>query len=201
MALAADTPSYNNGDCWQAGTPTTCTWNHLNRKGSVYFRAIDRFSVSRPGWSGAINNAVNAWNSAPGPQYYSFTPAANDVWIYIYATWSGQYGLDANMTAITWLCDYRTGLCSKDYPADPVQIWYVNVYLNWDKLDTLDNNAVQSAAAHESGHGMGLAHNLTDANSVMKPGLPGNLVPNSSDWGYWPGCANGGQGTNCIYGG
>lgn len=200
-ALATDTPSFNNGDCWQSGTPTTCTWNHIGVKGAVYFRAIDNFTGQGYGsYSTPIHAAVNAWNNSPGPQYYSFTAHANDVWQYINVSQSGQHGLTDSLTGITWLCDYITRNCSDAYPSSPVEIWYSNIYLNSSKLNALGPNAIQSAAGHESGHGMGLAHNSSDSNSIMWPNLPGNLVPDSSDWGIYPGCTSGGHGTNCIYG-
>lgn len=198
-----DTPSFNNGDCWQPGTNTTCTWNHINVKDSVYFRAIDNFtSQGYASWSTPIHAAVNAWNSAPGPQYYSFTAHANDVWQYINVSYSGSHGLTDDYTGMTWLCDYRkTPSCSNAPPTNPVQIWYSQMYLNATRLSTMGANAIQSATAHESGHGMGLAHNPLDSSSIMWPNLPGNLVPDASDWGLSPGCANGGHGTRCIYGG
>lgn len=197
-----DTPSFNNGDCWQAGTNTTCTWNHINVKGSVYFRAIDNYTAEGYGtYDVPIHTAVSAWNSSPGPQYYSFTAHANDVWQYINVSRSGNYGLTDSLTGITWLCDYRTRACSDTYPSNPVEIWYTNLYLNATTLDPLGPNAKQSAAGHESGHGMGLWHNSLDSSSIMWPNLPGNLVPDASDWGSSPGCANGGHGTRCIYGG
>lgn len=197
-----DTPSYNNGDCWQAGTNTTCTWNHLSIKGAVYFRAIDNFTgQGYAAYSTPIHAAVNAWNSAPGPQYYSFTAHSNDVWQYINVSHSGSNGLTDSLTAITWLCDYQTKACGDVYPSNPVEIWYTNLYLNATRLDTMGANAIQSATAHESGHGMGLWHNSVDSSSIMWPNLPGNLVPDASDWGTSPGCANGGHGTRCIYGG
>jgi hypothetical protein len=198
-AVASDSPSFNNGDCWQVGTPLTCTWNHIGQKGAVYFRAIDQFSSSRSSYSTPIHSAVNAWNSSPGPQFYSFSPAANDVWIYLSVSSTGNHGLTSGSTAITWICLYTNGSCSDTYPSDPVEIWYSDVYLNTSTLDSAGSSTIQSAAAHESGHGMGLWHNTTDSSSIMWP-YSGPTVPDYSDWGHYPGCSSSGHGTGCIYG-
>lgn len=199
--LASNTPSWNQGDCWQPSTPLTCTWNHISQKGIVNFRAIDQFSSSRPSYSPYVHNGVNAWNDSPGPQNYSFTPASNDVWNYIHVAHTGQYGLQYNNAGITWLCEYQSGTCYDTTPPNPVEIWYSNIYLNTDQLDIVPGSYVQQAAEHESGHAFGLAHNTTDSNSIMWPTDTGNLsAPDGNDWGTYPGCSGGGHGTDCIYG-
>jgi hypothetical protein len=201
-AFASDTPSYNNGDCWQSGTPTTCTWNHIGVKGAVYFRAIDNYSqYGYVNYDVPVHSAVSGWNSAPGPQYYSFAAHTNDVWQYINVSTSGNHDLNDQLTGITWVCDYITRGCVDHVPSNPAEIWYTNIYLNNSVLPPYGPNGIQSAAGHESGHGMGLYHNTTDSSSIMSTVIPGNLVPDSSDWGQSPGCSNGGHGTRCIYGG
>ncbi|OLE55601.1 MAG: hypothetical protein AUG51_02365 [Acidobacteria bacterium 13_1_20CM_3_53_8] len=79
-------------------------------------------------------------------------------------------------------------------------IYYTDVYLNHNVLDSQGPSIIQNAVAHESGHGMGLWHNTTDANSVMWPSQSGIGGPDASDWGRYPGCSSGGHGTECIYG-
>lgn len=197
IALAADTPSLQNGDCWQVGTPTTCRVTWAGKNTFIYFRAIDQFSSQRPGWKTQAQAAVNAWNSAPGPQYYSFSAQPNDTWIYLVYSSTGQNGLLSGNDAITWNCD-RSGYCVDTLTA--MNIYWTDVYLNHNVLDTQGPSIVQNAFAHESGHGMGLDHNTTDANSVMWPSQTGIGGPDASDWGRYPGCSSGGHGLDCIYG-
>lgn len=81
-----------------------------------------------------------------------------------------------------------------------MRIYWTDVYLNHNVLDTLVNAQIQYVLAHESGHGMGLWHNTTDSASVMWPYIDTTGGPDASDWGKYPGCSSGGVGMDCIYG-
>jgi hypothetical protein len=81
-----------------------------------------------------------------------------------------------------------------------MQVVWSDVYLNHDNLDNDSAARIQNTIGHESGHGMGLAHNLTDSASLMwssQTTVPG---PNAHDIGIFPGCAPGGHGVRCVYG-
>jgi len=143
---------------------------------------------------------VSAWNNAPGPQYYHWTAYPSDVWIYLNVSTTGNHDLNSNNYGIAWLCIYPGGYC-EDRLSDTADIWYTNVFLNKSTLDpTGSTAAVQWTVAHESGHGMGLAHNDTNSGALMWPNYNGVGGPQGPDWGAYPGCSNGGWGTNCIYG-
>lgn len=197
VALAADTPSYGNGDCWRNGTPQTCRVTWIGPSQPVYFRAVDQFSGSRSGWKAPAQDAVNNWTNAPGPQYYSFTPTSNDTWIYLNYSWTGDHGLQSGFYGLTWNCD-RNSYCVDTNTA--MNIWYTNVYLNHDMLDSASSGVITEVVAHESGHGMALWHNTTDHLSLMWASINYQTVPQPSDIGVYPGCSNGGVGMNCIYG-
>ena len=197
LASSNNTPTIGNGDCWRGGTPFTCrvTWTGVNT--FIYFRAIDQYSAAEPGWTSPVTAAVAAWNSAPGPQFYSFTPHSNDTWIYIVAAQTGQHGLTSSMVGLTWNCD-RSGYCTDLNQA--MDIYWSNVYLNQSTLNGQAAAYVQNTAAHESGHAMGLYHNSSDSSSVMWPyetTVPG---PDANDIGTYPGCSSSGAGIDCIYG-
>jgi len=195
VAAAADTPSLGNGDCWQASTPLTCAWNHVGVKGYVWFRAIDQFSGTKPAYLSPAQAAVNAWNSAPGPQFVSFTPAQNDVWTYMKVDTEGQNGSGGH----TVICDYITKSCSSAH--QPYDIWYSTAYINTSYGDVYTAAQRQNDWGHEFGHSMGLDHNTTDSGAIMWPQLYATVGgPNSSDIGHWPGCTSGGHGMDCIYG-
>lgn len=201
LAHAADTPSLGGGDCWRSGTPTTCAWNHAGIQGtSVYFRAIDQFSSSRPNYRTPADNAVNAWNAAPGPQFYHWASYPNDVWIYLNVSSTGNHGLTSSLAGITWLCPYPSGACESSL-TQSIRFWYSNVYLNTSIVDcTCYSDADrQHLWAHESGHGMGLAHNVSPSLSLMTDNYS-VVGPQVTDTGKYPGCSNSGFGTNCIYG-
>jgi hypothetical protein len=197
-AAGSDTPTLGNtnGDCWKTGTPYWCRSNWAGRSTSIAFRAIDRFSSQRPAWLTPAKNAASAWSSAPGPQTYSFTAASNDTWIYLNYSSTGQHGLTSDNTGRTWNCN--AGICV-DYDTSMQVVWS-DVYLNHDNLDNDSAARIQNTIGHESGHGMGLAHNLTDSASLMwssQTTVPG---PNAHDIGIFPGCAPGGHGVRCVYG-
>lgn len=196
-AAGNNTPSLGNGDCWRPTTATTCrvTWTGLNSP--VYFRAIDQFSGQQPSWSAPIDRAVLAWNGAPGPQYYSFTPTSNDTWIYINASITGQHDLASNELGVDWNCNVNK-YCSDQ--AQAMNILWSDVYLNQSTLAGASAAIIQNTAAHESGHAMGLNENTTDSSSVMWPYESTVLGPNSNDIGNYPGCSSSGHGVNCIYG-
>lgn len=197
-ASAGDTPSLGPGDCWRVGWLKTCTWNWPGRSQNVYFRAIDNFSSLYPNWKTPAQNAVSAWNSAAGPQYYSFSSHSNDVWIYINTAYTGQYGLTGSNDGITWLCD-RNNYC-EDQLNVSLYIYYANVYLNRSNLNNnSDSHTIQNTVAHESGHGMGLAHN-SDSTALMYMYVNSTNGPTSLDIGHYPGCSSSGFGIDCIYG-
>jgi hypothetical protein len=197
VAVASDTPSAQNGDCWQSTTPFTCRVTWLGRSTYVYFRAIDQFSSQRSGWTTPAQNAVIAWSTAPGPQFYSFSPHTNDTWIYMTYSSTGQHGLLSSYTAITWNCD-QSSYCTDTNVA--MNIYWSDIYLNHDVLDGRSSAQIQNTFGHESGHGMGLAHNTTDSSSIMWPVQTTIGAPDASDWGTYSGCSSGGHGTDCIYG-
>ncbi len=198
---AANTESIADGDCWRAGTPLTCrnTWSGKNT--NIYFRAIDQFSSGAPGWVTGAQAAVNAWNSAPGPQYYSFTPLSNDTWVYLKDGHNGQHGLTKDFYGMTWNCPLNGGgACYNDGRAMNAQ--WSEIYLNHDKLDGASDAIVQSVFAHESGHAMMLAHNMIDTSSIMSLDRDRSRIvgPNGNDIGSYPGCSAAGFGIRCIYG-
>jgi hypothetical protein len=199
LAFASDTPSLGQGDCWQPTTPYTCR-SSWNTAGVIYFRAIDQFSSIKPSYKTPATNAINAWNSAPGPQFYSFTARSGDTWIYLHAITSGQHGLTSSMYGLTWNCS-PGGYCSDVDETN--YVGWTDVYLNYPKIDAAvaggSTTIVQETVAHESGHGMLLAHNTTNSGSLMWPSVNGVTVPKATEWGVFPGCSSGGHGTRCIY--
>lgn len=195
----SNTESFGDGDCWRSGTPLTCILTWVGRNTYVYFRAIDQFSSGAPGWMTGGQAAVNAWNSAPGPQFYSFTAHSNDTWVYLNDSRSGQHGLTSNIGGITWTCDSSRNCYSDE--SRPINISWSDVYFNHDQLDGASNTYIQYIFAHESGHAMGLIHNVTDRNSVMAyPYNTDITAPDANDIGGYPGCAAAGFGIRCIYG-
>ena len=81
-----------------------------------------------------------------------------------------------------------------------MNIYWTDIYLNHDVLDSKDTAHIQNTFAHESGHGMGLFHNFYDSNAIMYPANTTVGKPDASDWGIYPGCSSGGHGTDCVYG-
>jgi hypothetical protein len=81
-------------------------------------------------------------------------------------------------------------------------IYWTDVYMNSSVLDfqPIDHAKIQEAFGHESGHGMGLAHNFSDNTSLMYYQVNRVGAPNAHDWGGYPGCLSGAHGTSCIYG-
>ena len=196
---ATDTASLtSNGTCWRPGTPMLCRNTWAGRSHAVYFRAIDQFSRAQPGWLSPAQGAVNAWNNAPGPQYYSFSSRTNDTWVYLVASTSGQHGLAANSYGITWNC-LTDGSCF-DYPVSGTVEWS-NIYINQNLLGGQSGALVQNVFAHELGHAMLLGHNPIEAGALMWPfGNTSVLGPSAYDTGSYPGCSHQGFGTDCIYG-
>jgi hypothetical protein len=206
-ASGSDTPSLpyvngsaGNGDCWQPTTPLMCRTAWPGRNQLIYFRAIDQFSSQRPGWRTDANNAVNAWNNAPGPQLYSFTNHTGAKPIYLNYDFSGDHDLNDLIDAITWNCN-ASHYCD-DTGTTPMAIAWTDVYMNSTILDfvPIDHAKIQEAFGHESGHGMGLAHNFTDPSALMYYKVNHVGAPNAHDTGLYPGCASGGHGVICIYG-
>jgi hypothetical protein len=197
-AAAGNTPSLGNGDCWRTGTPYTCIVTWSGKSKAVFFRAIDQFSSQRPAWYNDANTAVYNWNAFSGPQYYAWQAHSNDTWIYLNYSTDGQHGLCCGYLAITWLCD-RGGSC-EDSLSTPINIYWADVYLDHNNMDSQGDTVLTNVFAHESGHGMGLAHNTSDTNSVMNPNYHSAAGPDSNDGGTYPGCSSGGFGINCIYG-
>ncbi len=208
VTFAADTPSlgYPNmaqGDCWQQGTPLTCVSNHVGTRGPVHFRAIDQISGTfHSKYYPALNDSVNMWQSAPGPQYYSFSAVSGDIWTYMK---DGYYGGSAG--GFTVICDYirknsnGSPYCQSDQ--EPFDIWYSTVYLNdsYGGQSWFGYANLRYTWGHEMGHSMGLYHNTTDSRAIMWANTYATTqTEDASDTGVYPGCANGGHGLSCIYG-
>ena len=177
-----------------------CRTNWSGIHTSIHFRAIDQFSSGNSSWRNDANNAINGWDSAPGPQYYSFTAVSNDAWIYLNYSQSGEHDLTDGIDGITWNCD-QSNYC-EDTGNTAMSIYYTDVYLNHIPLDfqPIDHKKIQETFGHESGHGMGLAHNLTDNQALMYYTINHVGTPNRHDTGTYPGCSSSGHGTSCIYG-
>ena len=198
---ARNTESYGNGDCWRVGTPATCRSNWPGRSQFIRFRAIDHFSDSRPNWMSSAQAAVSAWNSAPGPQLYSFTPQTNDTWVYLEDARTGEHGLPPGYGGVTWNCQQGVPCDRLVGLEESIIAHWSEIYFNRDVLPNTSNSLVKFVFAHESGHAMLLHHNFVDPTALMRPNadviVPG---PNANDTGAFPGCAGGGFGVNCIYG-
>lgn len=206
-AAGTDTPSLPyrngiaaNGDCWQGTTPLICRYGWPGKSNYIHFRAVDQFSAQRSGWRTDANNAVNAWNTAPGPQFYSFTPFSPDTWIFLNYSFTGDHGLANNMYGLTWNCN-KSNYCDSTGTVG-MAIYWTDVYMNSSRLDfvPIDHALIRETFGHESGHGMGLAHNLNDNASLMYYTVNHVGSPNAHDTGIYPGCTSGGHGTGCIYG-
>jgi hypothetical protein len=196
VQAAGDTPTTGGGDCWRSGTPLWCRDTWAGRSSTILFRAIDDFSGGAPGWSNGINGAVSAWNAAPGPQYYSFSPASNDTWVYLHDDWTGRHDLSSDTVAITWNCR-SDGYCTDN--AQAFEVDWTEIYGNHDDLDNTSDTVIQNAFAHESGHAMGLFHS-ENAEDLMAPEQNNATAPSAADIGTYPGCSNGGAGIRCVYG-
>jgi hypothetical protein len=204
--MSSQTPGFQGGDCWHNAVRKNCRYGYLNTQSSnVYFRAIDCYSSSSncfghvgaaSGWDTSIRAAVGAWNSSPGPQWYSYAPHANDTWIYVYDNYSGEYYLSDGIVGTTFNCPYG-GPCTIAGVATVAQ--WSEIHLNHSYLDSHPAD-VQWGAAHESGHGMMLAHNWGDPNAIMWYHTNGLGGPQSTDIGLLPPCASGGLGTRCVFG-
>jgi hypothetical protein len=196
------------GDCWRPGTPWTCVHTWSGRSAAVYFRAIDQFSSSEPNWLTGASAAVSAWNNAPGPQYYSFTPSSNDTWVFLKTTRTGQNGIPPgrnDVAGISSNCNTYMpgGPCFQDYR--PMNAEWSEVYINRDYFANCTypacNANLQHVFADESGHAMMLAHNPLDVDAIMYPSNdPRTQFPNANDIGANPDCYGGGFGMRCIYG-
>jgi hypothetical protein len=179
------------------------TWTSSNR--TVYFRAYDQFSPAE-NWKADAQAAVDAWNNAPGPQWYCLYPenacGTNDTYIYLIDNSTGQYDLGSQSWGITWNCYVgRNPQCTDNQQSGTVQ--WSEAHLNRDKLNGVGATSAdrQHTIGHESGHGMLLAHNPIDANALMYPKHNTRSVgPNNNDIGGSSTCANGGFGMRCIYG-
>lgn len=197
-AMAADTPTLaNNGDCWQPNTNLWCRNAWPGRNKLIYFRAIDRFSGQYPAWLAPARAAVSAWNSAPGPQLYSFTAHSGDTWVYLWYAYTGQHGLvSPAQVAVTYNCD--SSGCYSDSTRPGIYQWS-DIYFNADAMPRESPAQQQNAFAHESGHAMGLWHNPS-SNTLMYWAITTIGGPTSSDIGHKPGCQSGGHGVNCVFG-
>jgi hypothetical protein len=195
LAVGSDTPM--KGNCWQTGVTYWCRSSWAGKSNYIYFRAIDEFSGAQPTWVAPAQNAVLAWSNAPGPQFYRWTSGNN--YIYLWPSNTGYHSLTSNIFALTYNC-VSGGYCSAAEDQPGLRVQWSDVYFNQDVMinDTAAN--IQHIFAHESGHAMGLKHNLTDPNAVMYLASFAALGPNSHDIGAYPGCASGGNGVNCIYG-
>ena len=143
-----------------------------------------------------MQKAIDNWNNAPGPQYYSYTGRANDTWIYIAGDHPGHQGLASNTYGMTWNCD-TNGYCYNRLD-HATWIKWSNVVINEDAAASHSTNILIEGVAHESGHAMGLAHNSTDSRALMYPVDDGTvLAPTAHDIGSSPPCA--GWGLRCIY--
>lgn len=196
--FAADTPTIAGGDCWRAGTPLWCRNNWVTRNTYVDFRAIDHFTDQRPGWFGAASDAVSAWNSAPGPQLYTFSERPNQTWNFFEDSYTGYNGLRTGEWALTYNCR-EDWYCSPS--AVPMMVRWSSIYFNKQYLDGASYTTLRRAFAHESGHAMGLAHNVGSSAALMYPNTSSTVVtPTFEDIGRYPGCSGGGAGVNCVYG-
>jgi hypothetical protein len=191
----ADTPAFTwtgVGTCWTGAQLCRNTWSGQHQ--SIYFRAIDQFSSNsswNSSWTTQVQNAVNAWNQAPGPQWYSFTPHTNDTWNYITASNGGpgnEYGVGTNYYANGQPCGGCTGV-----------VEWTQIVLFIPTIQGGPQNIVAQTVAHESGHAMLLGHNPVTASALMYPQQNGNTGPTGYDLGT-DGCQYGGFGVFCVYG-
>lgn len=194
-----DTPPVDGKNCWETGNTGNCRTTWPSTAPDIYIRLIDQFSGAIPSLSTPATSAATAWSGVPGPQYVSFTPASNDSWVYISDVslphWSG---LTAIHEAVNTNCD-TSYTCTTRTSVYAMNTWYSDIYLYEPNITSDSSTHKQWLIGHEVGHSMGLLHNLNTSSSIMYPSDT-STTPQSVDYGEYPGCANSGGGTRCVFG-
>jgi hypothetical protein len=204
--------SIANGDCWQIGTPFTCRTNWQGINTPLYIRIDDQVSAVQPHMAAPVNAAIASWNTANGPQQVSKSPISSpETWTYLYSSITGQWGLTANMPAVTWICNL-SGFCTNTNTA--MGIFKANVFFN-SQLTTATHCLPgqspcpawhslflnQLDVAHEIGHSLGLFHHGNSFYLMYAFEQLNVNGPMPGDIGASPPCTGGisAFGVRCIY--
>ena len=127
--------------------------NWPGRSQYIRFRAIDHFSDARPNWMSSAQAAVSAWNSAPGPQLYSFTPQTNDTWVYSKDAAANDDHLPPRLRRGYMELPTKRAMQQTDRARGVYIAHRTDIYFNRDSLPNTSNSLV-TFGCHESGHAM-----------------------------------------------
>jgi hypothetical protein len=209
---AAASHSFNNGDCWRAGTPTLCQAGYLT--GQLYYWNVTTYwkpgsairSLAEPGF----NNGRSVWTAATGPQYFypSGTPRGTLYmveWPYLNPACHPQC-TQGSWGALTLNWKWNGSSYSMCYQSNggACTIAFSEIYVNANWCSgSMTTTKYQYVFAHELGHVLGLNDHPSGSmlmNQTWSGCSPSTSAtsPTSTEIGTSPPCS-GTPGIRCIY--
>lgn len=203
-----------NGNCWEGNRPLLCkttydcqpvipTINLNCPTQELRVRLIDYFSDGgQSAWRTAMLAAKSNWDVFSGPQSLSESDRADDTWVYLYDSVTGNNGLAADSFGLAYNCN-SSGWCTAT--ATAMDIYFSKIFFNKDKMNSwfIGDDDRTNVFAHEIGHTFGLFHHLSTA-ALMYPyqngqeDIQGPKYP--YEWGATPVCGSTSTfGMRCIY--
>ena len=112
----------------------------------VYFKKYFNSSWEEQIAESAFNSAISVWNSSQSKLTYSYSSTSSNYVSTFYFSSNTLYGT-----------------CNVNYDTGTGYINYFYAKVNMSNINNLDSTVCQSAASHEIGHTMGLAHSAYTA--------------------------------------